>query len=261
MATFKDTARDFNGLYSDIYFSRGNLKGHCFYQCPATRLMVDIVKAPSGKYDVIFADMDNNQQTIDRLVRPTLKAAKASVINFLNNRISKLNLETEIVPETETVENISDIFSIDAIDEQLFSNNSIDNIDDIVGIDIIDEQLYADNIKIDVIGIAIIDYEKFPEGEFEFLTEKQIFDIIKNDDVFKLMTVDDIIIQAVDSYYFLITKNGYFTRQTETTTREMAYQIMRTYDHPKCLFDASILYHANRSLEINRDRRGDTIKL
>lgn len=177
-ATFKDTTRDFNGLYSDIYFTKGNLKGHYVYQCPATRLMVDIVKTPSGKYDVIFADMENDQQAVDRLVRSTLKAAKASAINFLNAKITELNLET--MPETDTVEDISTMFDIDNIDGQLFSDNSIN---DIVGIDIIDEQLF-DNQYINIDDLV--------EDDTDFLSSYTLtavneyipigFIILKNDD-------------------------------------------------------------------------------
>lgn len=180
MTTFKTTAQDFNKTYSDIYFTKGNLKGHYCFDCATTRISTDIIKAPNGKYDITFSDMDNDYQTIDKRVRPTLKAAKESVINFLNAKITELNLET--MSETDTAEDIRDVFSIDAIDDQLFSNNSID---DIVGIDVIDEQLF-DNQYIN------IDIDDLIEDDTDFLASYTFtavnnvipigFIILKNDD-------------------------------------------------------------------------------
>ncbi|HEY9702015.1 MAG TPA: hypothetical protein V6C58_06195 [Allocoleopsis sp.] len=56
--------------------------------------------------------------------------------------------EPEAIEETtpEITEDISDIFSIDTIDQQLYTDTEI-SLDDMVGEDIIDQQLYADNIN------------------------------------------------------------------------------------------------------------------
>ena len=138
---FKTTARDFNGIYSDIYFSKGIGKTHCFYQCPTTRVMVDIVKI-DNKYSIILENMDTH--TEDRLVRPTLKSAKESAMNYLNSLISKS--ETLEVIEDQEID-LNEIMGIDTIDEQLFAS---DDINDIVGIDLIDSQLFATGKENDV---------------------------------------------------------------------------------------------------------------
>ncbi|HEY9705463.1 MAG TPA: hypothetical protein V6C58_23700, partial [Allocoleopsis sp.] len=63
---------------------------------------------------------------------------------------SEITLETvpETVPETtlEITEDISDMFDIDTIDQQLYADNEI-SLDDMVGIDVIDQQLFSDNIN------------------------------------------------------------------------------------------------------------------
>ena len=143
---FKTTARDFNGIYSDIYFSKGIGKTHCFYQCPTTRVMVDIVKI-DNKYSIILENMDTH--TEDRLVRPTLKSAKESAMNYLNSLISKSET-LEVIEETEI--NLDDIIGIDIIDQQLFAD---DNIDNIVGIDLIDSQLFSSTAKLCDVDIDI----------------------------------------------------------------------------------------------------------
>jgi len=156
MATYTVTKQNADKTYSDIYFTKGSLKGSCFFQCGTTRIMVDIFKTPCGKrYETIFENMDSHEEY--RQIHSTLKGAKEGARVYLNARISKLSFEIKTVEISETIEtleiiedqeiDLNEIMGIDTIDEQLFAS---DDINDIVGIDLIDSQLFPTGKENDV---------------------------------------------------------------------------------------------------------------
>lgn len=108
--------------------------------------------------------------------KSVIEAKKAFYSFYINyNPVEVEDIEIEdlpVVPETietapetapEITENISDMFDIDIIDQQLYADSNEVKLDQIIGEDAIDQQLYADNDNIQLNHLNAINLEDLDE--------------------------------------------------------------------------------------------------
>ncbi|HEY9701505.1 MAG TPA: hypothetical protein V6C58_03625, partial [Allocoleopsis sp.] len=122
--------------------------------------------------------------------------------------ITEITSEITLETTSEDIENISDIFSIDIIDQQLYADPEI-SLDDMVGADIIDQQLYADNENEAIKYYALFETmfeEHCPNREIKIVNadpDSVVFEIKDSFD-FQIKSISQDIEEAMRQFYIYL---------------------------------------------------------